>query len=157
MIKIRNAKLEDVQDLLNLWQMLMDYHKSLDKKSFTLKKNAKSIMKSFFIKNIKSKNSIVLIAEDKPVSIGYLMGFIQKQPPVYENDKYGFLSDAFIREEYRSTGITKNMTKKAEKFFKNKKLKTLSAKVFSGNKKGIKAWNKIGLKEGAKLIFKTIK
>lgn len=157
MIKIRNAKLKDLQDLLNLWQGLMDYHKNLDKKAFSLKKNAKSMMKSFFIKNIKSKNSIVLIAEDKSVPVGYLMGFIQKQPPVYENDKYGFLSDAFVKEEYRSKGTMRTMVKKAEKFFKNKKLKTLSAKIFAGNKKAIKAWNKIGFKEGAKLIFKTIK
>ena len=157
MITIRKAKLSNIQKLLSLWQGLMDYHKNLDKKAFTLKKNAKSLMESFFIKNIKNKNSIVLIAEDNSTPVGYLMGFIQKQPPVYEEDKFGYLSDAFIKEGYRSRGIMKKMVKQAEGFFKNKKLKTLSGRVFVGNKKGLKAWNKIGFKVGAFNIFKKIK
>ena len=157
MIKIRKAKLIDVPKLLKLWNGLMNYHQRLDKKAFTLKEGAHKIIRKFFIKNIKEKNSIVLIAEDNSEPIGYLMGFIQKQPPVFEDDKYGYISDGFIEKKYRSKGIMKKMIKQANDFFKNKKLKTLSGRVFFKNKKGFAAWKEMGFKIGDLEVFKKIK
>jgi len=153
MITVRTATKSDLPDLIDLWRGLMDYHQQLDPKLFPLKKNAKSIIKKFFIKNIKRNNALVLIAKDKTNPIGYLMGFIRDYPPVYVEDKIGYLSDGFIISDYRKKGIMKRMISQAKTFFKNKKMKHIYLRSDTINQSGWKSWEKIGFKEECKEMY----
>lgn len=154
---IKRAEIKDVPSLLVLWKEMMSCHQRLSKKDFQLKKNSKKVMKKFFIKNIKSKNSIVLMAIVNKKIIGYLMVFIDKLPPVYKNEKYAYISDGIVTKKYRKKGVMKKMVNEASKFFKKKGLKEIGLKVYSKNMSGIQAWYNIGFKEDAKLMFMNIK
>ena len=151
---IKKASLTDVDDMVKLWQELMDYHLYLGTEQ-KLKKNAQKIFKKWLIKNIKSKDSIVLIAKDKK-PIGYLLGYVKKEPIVYVEDKMGYISDGYIIKGYRKKGIMKKMVKEAKSFFRKRKMKHIGLRADTLNKKGVISWNKIGFEEKAKEMYMRI-
>lgn len=153
---IRAARKSDVNDLCELWQGLMDYHQNLARNPLKLKKNAKSIIKKFFIKNIKGKSALVLIAKDGRKPVGYLMGFVRQYPPVYIEDKMAYLSDGFISKEHRKKGIMKEMIKQTKSFFKKKNMKHIYLRADTFNQLGVNSWKRIGFKEECKEMYMKI-
>ena len=131
----------------------MDYHIKLEVDALLLKKNSRSLIRSFFIKNIKGKDSLVLIAKDGKKSIGYIMCFVKEVPPVYVEDKMGYISDGYIVKGYRCKGIMTKMIKQAKLFFKKKKMKHIFLRANTRNKNGWNSWGKMGFKEGAKEMY----
>ncbi|MEA2037586.1 MAG: GNAT family N-acetyltransferase [Nanoarchaeota archaeon] len=157
MIKIRKAKLHDIRELLELWQCLMDYHQALDANQLPLKKNAKTLMEPFFTKNIRGKDSLVLVAEEDKKLVGYLMGFVRNIPPVYIEDKMAYISDGFVIKEYRNKSIMKKMIEESKSFFRNKKMKHIYLMADTTNKKGLISWKRIGFKEECKEMYMKLK
>ena len=153
MIKIREATLKDTEQITKLWKGLMDYHKKLLKLKNRLKKNSEAIFKKFVIKNIKSKNSILIVAEEDKQLIGYLMGFIKDEPPIYNEDKIGYISDGFVIKEKRRKGVMKKLVNKAKPFFKKKKMKRVYLRADTSNTVGVRSWEKIGFKEKVKAMY----
>lgn len=152
-MKIRKATIRDIDSLLYLWQQLMDYHKSLNPLAFEFKKNARQIMKKFFVKNIKSRNSIVLLAEENNRSIGYLMAFIEDYPPIYVEDKIAYISDGYVAEGFRNKGVMRRMIAQVKIFFKNKNMNHIYLRTHSKNKIGITSWKNLGFREEYKNMF----
>lgn len=155
-MKIREAKIKDVDDPVDLWQELMNYHMDLSPNNPRLKKNARSMFTKWVIKHIKSKNSIVLIANDKKGPVGYMLGYVTDVPKVYIEDKMSYISDSYITKVYRKKGIMKKMVKQAKIFFKKKKMKHIYLRADTLNILGVKSWNKIGFKEEAKEMYMKI-
>ena len=79
--------------------------------------------------------------------IGYFIGKIEKAKPFITPKKIGKISDAFVEEKYRKSGIGKMMFNELIQWFKKNKIKHIELSVDSRNEIGIKAWQKFGFKE----------
>ncbi len=156
-IEIKKAEIKDISELTRLWKGMINYHQKLSKKDFQLKNNAETLIKNFFIKNIKSKDSIVLKAIINKKTIGYMMAQPKELPPIYKNNIIGYISDGYIERQFRHKGIMNKMIQEAAKFFKKKGLKELGLKAYLKNKKGIGSWSKIGFKKEAVDMYMPIK
>ncbi|MBI2079667.1 GNAT family N-acetyltransferase [Candidatus Micrarchaeota archaeon] len=149
-ILIRKAKLTDVKNLVYLSIELRHFHALLSGKNKTLiefkklKPNWKSIFKKWLIKNIKSKNSLVLVAEYWRELVGYSLFQIKDNVPIYSITKLGHVSDLYIKKIHREKGVASKFKKEAFKWFKRKGLKQLSIMVHSDNKKAHKIYRKWG-------------
>ena len=85
------------------------------------------------------------------------MAQINELPPVYKNNKYGYISDGIVTQKYRNKGIMTKMVNQASVFFKKRGLKELGLRVYFKNFDGIRAWSKIGFKERSKNMAMKIK
>ena len=140
-MKIRKAKLKDVTKIVNLWKEFMKNHDELvikvDKKQkpYTEKKtDASSKFKKFIEKNIRSRNGIIYISEVDRRLVGYLLAYIKENIPIFKIDKLGYISDLFVKKEFRGLGVSSKLKEEVFKWFKKKKVKYASISADSRNK-----------------------
>ncbi len=155
MIAVRHAATEDLPELIMLWKELMAFHQDINS-SYPLKKNSSDIVKDFFAENIKSPDSILLIAKDGKKAVGYLLAFIKAFPPVYVEDRMGYISDGYVTEPYRGKGIMKDMISETKAFFKKKGMEHIYLRADTMNTSGVDAWKAIGFEEEAKEMYMEI-
>ena len=138
-IKIRKAKLKDVSEIVEMWLEFTEEHKKTtvkngaDEKYQEKKHNAKNIWKKWVMKSIRSRNSIVMVAESEKKLLGYVLSNIKKTPPVYKIDTYGYINDLFVKKEHRGKGISSKFKDESLNWFKKKGLKYSLIGVYSDN------------------------
>jgi len=61
-------------------------------------------------------NSVFLVADhdrllaDVPYLVGFLVATVEKPIPIYRVDRFGFIHDVFVEEDYRHEGVGRQMT-----------------------------------------------
>ena len=116
MISIRKASLKDVVTIVKLWKEFMKYHDEIcirenpKLKPYLIKKNnAANNFKKFVQKNIRSKNSLVSIAEVDGKPAGYSLIYIKNNIPVFELRKLGYISDLFVNKKFTGMELALNL------------------------------------------------
>lgn len=104
-------------------------------------------------KNLKQKNTVFFIAEDKGKIIGYSGGEIKENPGFIRLKKRGHLFNLYIKPKYQGKGIGKKLIKETLKWFKKKKVKDLMIMVYSFNKKAEKIYKGLGYRDYIKEII----
>lgn len=141
MVSIKKATPKDSKDIVTLFIEFMKEHEKLvinNNPYFRLHvaktKNYVQDFRKFILKNIKSKNSIVMYAEENGKPAGYCLAYIKKNIPIYKINKLGYLSDIFVRKNFRKLGISSKMKDESFKWFVKKGVKYVSIIVYKGNK-----------------------
>ncbi|MBW2963196.1 GNAT family N-acetyltransferase [Candidatus Woesearchaeota archaeon] len=152
---IRKAKKEDLKQL---GKMVFDLDMGISKIDFwkkdekILKKNIKSIV----LKNFKNPKKIILVAEEKNRTMGYITGSIKVQNPIFKIKKIGFINDVYIIKKFRKQGLGKKLMKELIKYFKRQKIKVCQLSVLSNNLPALKLYQSLGFKENRKKLVKRI-
>lgn len=143
---IRKAKLKDVPKVTEYAIGLLKYHNDLDS-YFAPAKDFKEEYRKHIKKCVYSKNRLLLVAEEDNEIVGYAMGELGSRPPIFKIRKFGFVSDVFVYEKFRKSGIAKLFLKELFKWFKFKKLQHIELTVHAKNEIGAKAWAKHGFED----------
>ncbi len=137
---IRKAKLKDVPDIVKMWKEFMEEHdkivtssESKLREQLKRKKEAEKLFKDYIAKNIRSKNSILFIAEVNGEPIGYNMSHIKPDIPIFEIDKLGLVSDMFVKKRHRGSKISSMFKENAFNWFKKKGVKYASIILHAPN------------------------
>lgn len=150
-MEIRKAMLKEAPVIAGeLWKNgIIKHHKRyrVYRKFIRHKKNARKMFEDFVRRNIRSPNGLVLVAEDKGKLVGYSLNYIKKDVPVFIPDKTGYLSDLFVKKEYRGKGISSGFKKRAIKWFRKKGIKIASIAAHTENKEARKIYSKWGFEE----------
>ena len=147
-ITYRKATLKDLDSLIDLWKGLMDYHLEFFPSFYKFKNGHLALTKKWFGKNIRSRNSLVMLAEDNGVPMGFIMIFVRKfSPPIYKWEKEALVSDLFVGEEYMGKGVAKKLFTRAKKFAKEKGADYLKLDVDVKNPSANRFYDKMGLFE----------
>jgi GNAT superfamily N-acetyltransferase len=148
---IRKADLKDVTDTVDLWKEFMKYHDEIIIKKnkkvkpyLTKKKNAADIFRKYVQKIILSKDSITHVAEVEGRLAGYSLNCINNNIPVFKIKKIGYMSDLFVKKEFRGLGISTKLKNEAIKWFKKKGIKYVSIKVHNDNELAHSIYKKWG-------------
>jgi ribosomal protein S18 acetylase RimI-like enzyme len=134
-MRIRKATLNDIQIILDLAHKLMECHLQFDE-YYELGSNSCVSFSTYFENMIRSRDAVVLAAEDNGIVIGYLAAKIEERPPVYKEDKRGRVDTAYVLENYRGQGIGRKLTARALERFKNRQIKHVELSVDSRNELG---------------------
>ncbi|MDD5339792.1 MAG: GNAT family N-acetyltransferase [Candidatus ainarchaeum sp.] len=151
-ISIRRAKPGDMDALAALWNGLMLHHVKLygrDKRAenHEFRKDAESIWRKWALKNIRSQNGLVLIAEDGGRPVGYSLSLIKPNIPVFRIRKLGHMSDLYIRPGYRGKGIGTRFRDAAFRWFRKKGIRHASIAVHALNPASWKIYRKWGFSD----------
>ncbi|MBU2637694.1 MAG: GNAT family N-acetyltransferase [Nanoarchaeota archaeon] len=149
MIKIRKATPKDVPALVELNIILQDEHDQMAAKDLVLKKtilkkktNRETFLKKSFMKTIRSKEGILILAEDGNKAIGYIEGSIRQPKTLIK--KIASIWDIFVKKEYRGMGIGSMLKDAVFKIFKEKGARYIELNLSIINTKAHSIYKKWG-------------
>ena len=142
-MRVREAKKENIKHVKHLCDRLMDCHLKFDE-YYRLGSSSDDKYIEYFTELVTSDDSLILVAEDNGVVIGYLAGKIEDRPPVFEIDTRGWIDSAYVLEEHRGQGVGKEMTEKMLGWFKEKGIRYVELSVDSRNILAPSIWKSLG-------------
>lgn len=161
MIKIRKATLKDVPVLVRLLKELNEEHDQMVAKNPKLKKyilkkkqNVEVFSKKAFIKTIKSKEGILLLAEDDNKIAGYLEGAVRQ--PKTCIDKIASMWDIFVEKDYRGIGISNMLKEETFRIFRKKGAKYIELNLSIINTRAHSIYKKWGFSDIDRMMMKKL-
>jgi GNAT superfamily N-acetyltransferase len=140
MLTIRKARRSDVKTLVAMWKEFAKYNVSLAPGNKVLAphlKRSSNAARTFAIwarKHIGSRNGVVFLAEMDRRPAGYSLVFIRRNPVIARINTFGYISDLFVREEFRGQGISSKLKNEVTKWARRKGLRHLSLHVVDVNR-----------------------
>ncbi len=155
-IKMRRAKLSDVNALSKLAVKLMKGHSKYDLFFYSLKKTAMNEFRKYFRNNIKSRNWLVTVVESGGEIAAYALAAVEKRSPIYRIEKRCVLHDLYVDDKIRGRGIARSLFKEVVQFAKKRKIRILQVKVDDKNKAAIKVYRRFGFRDYDKAMAMKI-
>lgn len=163
-MKIREATKKDVLGVYPLFLELIKSEENFFRKSINFfdklgkrKKEFEKNSKTELLKDIENRNSILLVAEEDDKIIGYISGnFVDAKNPFYDSIMLGYLKHIIILKEYQKKGISKELSKRLDDWFKEKKCNFVYLEVFSVNPV-VRKFRKLGYNEVTNKMWKKLK
>ena len=120
---IRPATAADVPAVLPMVEKLAALHEQWDPVRYDYKPRPSEMYRRWLTTRAGDANSVFLVADhqrllaDVPFLVGFLIGTIESNIPIYRTPQYGFIHDVWVEEDYRHEGLGRQMTMLAiEKF-----------------------------------------
>jgi ribosomal protein S18 acetylase RimI-like enzyme len=145
-MKIRKAHKEDLDNVVKLGFALLKHHSKFNTYYIPIrdKNKLREITSKYFLKLMRSRNALFLVAEDDGRIVGHAIGEIKKNPPGLLEEKHGEVGEIFIKKEYRRTGLGKQFIDKILAWLKKKKIKRVVVDFDSKNRIARSAYKKMG-------------
>ena len=150
-MRIRKAALKDLNGIVKVWEdFIRDHDKIVLSKNNKLKqhilrrKDASEIFRKFAKKNITSKEGEIFIAEDGGNLVGYILLLIKENIPVFKIKRIGYISDLYLKKEYRGIRISSKLKDEAIKWFRKKGIRYISIAVNANNLSAHSIYDKWG-------------
>jgi len=117
-LRIRDARRYDSEGIGILWRELMLFHRALDPR-FDYAPEAEHRYIRHAQDTMRSRDARVLVAEDAATGqlVGYLIGELQTRHVSPLPGAYGFIGDAFVREEWRQRGVGTALFEEIRRWF----------------------------------------
>ncbi len=149
--EIREAGFSDIPELVEIWAGFMEELETLvvnenpamkecEEKDSKMTDSYREFMKS----KIESTDGKVFVARKNDKIVGYTMVFIKDEIPIFRNKKTGFVSDLFVKKEFRNKGIGAMLVEKAFEWFRQKGMKFVSLPVYADNAPARSFYRKLG-------------
>ncbi len=145
-VTIRHGRISDKHQVLKLWQEMVDYHITISSIDLEMVENAPMLFTKFFETNVRSKNKSAFVAEEDGKIVGYILGEIQKRPPVFKITHQAFITDMAVTKNLRNKGIGTKLMKVFNVWAKDRGMKYIELNVAVENQLGINFWEKQGFK-----------
>jgi len=142
MIKVRKAKLKDLDIIMELWRdFLKEHRENLKNKNprfkefFALKNNAFDMAKEYNKQIIKRSDSAIHLAEENGYAIAYNLIEIKQGIPIFINDKFGYIGDLYVKKQFRGRKASSKLYLAARRWFEKQGVKYISIGVNPENNK----------------------
>lgn len=110
----------------------------------------------YFTKNIKSEDGLVLIALENETPIGYLVAEINEVNDYRNIEKISELDNMWVDDEYRSTGVGKELIKLYENWSRDKGVLRTRVIASSKNNRAIDFYKREGFQEYDLILEKDL-
>jgi len=146
MIKFREITEEEIPEVSELYTKLLLYIQSETKDEYFVFNNLSDINLINKLKDdMADRSRRIFIAVENKKIIGFIAGeIIGCFLPISKIKKVGYISGAYVDDEYRNKGIMKKLEKMITIFFKEHDLEFAELNVISNNFIGKKSWDKLG-------------
>jgi len=152
---IRQAVAEDVPFIVEIWKELMDFHKELDA-IFSRSATGHEKFTEYVVKNIQNEDFYIVVAVDGRDLVGYCMAKISEYPPVLQEQRYGDIENIAVTEKYRRSKIGARLLNEVRKWYLEKSIRRVEAKVSKFNKVSTGFWAKMGFTPYLESVFLEI-
>jgi ribosomal protein S18 acetylase RimI-like enzyme len=109
-MNIRPAKPDDVPQVLPMVAKLAAVHERWEPAKYGYKEKPEQMYRRWLGARAIDPRSVFLVAErEAAMIVGFVVGTVEKEIPIYRLDEYGFIHDLWVEEEYRNEGIGRQM------------------------------------------------
>jgi GNAT superfamily N-acetyltransferase len=142
---LRQATPDDIPRIQPLWQALYQ-HQSEHGMLLRLPEGAyEAWLKS--IVPFLGRFANVVVAEQDGAIIGFVAGRVRALPPYFGSATIGAISEVFISEAYRGSGIGRRLLAFAVEWFQAQQITRIELQVVAGNTDGIRFYRQLGWHE----------
>ena len=155
-LTIRKYELEDIDYIAEMQKLMNEYHIQYDNEYYKPAVNASHEFAAYLRKKIDDESFHILIAEYGGNAAGYVMGWLEKRPPIYENQNTAYLSNIFVKEEFRNSGIGKKLYQEMEKWYVRNKVDFIEIKADARNTETLNKFRNSGFKDQSITFYKKV-
>lgn len=136
-MEIRKATPEDFEELLKLKLELKESERKFNKNLPPVNK-VKQHYKEYLSKDLSRENSAVFVAVEENQLIAMISARIYTALAIYDSEKRGYLSNLFVKKEFRKKGIGTKLMQKAIAWLSSMNAKTAIAEIYKENTSSLK-------------------
>ena len=147
-LDIRHATVSDILKIISLWKELFQFHESMDR-GFEVIPDAEEKFIPFLksvIELQEEKKAVVLVAQspfDKQL-IGYVLGMIGKNTPIFTIQDYGYITDMCVTRDSRQQGVGRKLVEEVKNWFYTQGINRIQLHAASANPVSLAFWKKMG-------------
>jgi GNAT superfamily N-acetyltransferase len=145
-IRVRRARRDDLDALLDLWQELLDYHANLDRR-FAPAAGGRQLFRPTLEAWMADDKWRVLVAEADGQVVGYTIGHIADNPPILEMQQYACVTDICVAPGWRRTGAGRKLFSALRAWFRRHGLSAMQVSVATFNPVSQAFWRTMGFSD----------
>ncbi len=152
---IRRAVEEDHPEMSRLWREMMDFHACQDTR-FRPKPSpeAEMVWTRYLRQDIlPSDRWCAFVAEEEGQLIGQILGELRKTVPVFESDRYGYVTDIVVDPRARRRGIGRALFGALRTWFAEHGASHLELRVLDNNRISQAFWRAMGFTDCAHMLY----
>jgi ribosomal protein S18 acetylase RimI-like enzyme len=130
---IRDGRLEDRQEIYNLWKEAVDYNNSISDIDLEADDEAAELYMKYFETYVKSESKKALVAEDNGRIVGYILGGIPKKSPIRWVSHCAYMGGISVAPHRRQKGIGSKLLNEFSLWAKEKGMNSMMVNVVSEN------------------------
>ena len=154
-MKIRNAKAEDINRIVELWYEMMLFHVKISD-IYKMKPNAKSLYHDYVKECIHDSSKEIFLYENNHIIGGYIFVEITALPPVYEESRIGVITEIGVNSRERRSGIGKLLLDKAEDWLTKQDIHRAECTVSIDNPVSQSFWKNNGYNGYNEMCYKYL-
>jgi len=129
---IRKAYLKDISSISKLWKEFISYH-HFNSDSNIIVFDAESIYKKELVDILSNNTKAIFVVEINKIIVGYISCEIRNLQKYFVENRFGYISEIFVKDEFRSKGLGNSLLNKAEEWFIKKNIKKIECLVDVNN------------------------
>jgi len=145
-VTVRRARPEDLPSVLGLWDEMMAFHAHLDAR-FAPAAGARERFAPTVQAWMADPARRVLVAVAGAEIVGYTIGVIADNPPIFDLLQYGYVTDICVAPEWRQNGIGRRMFTALCRWFRRGGMSVVQLNVAAFNPVSSAFWREQGFGE----------
>ena len=155
MLVIREYATEDIAAIVLKKSELTGLHAAIDPAYYAPSPGADDEFKKYLEKRVNDADFKIFIAKDDSNCVGYVMGWVEQRPPIYQKRKVGYLSNIFVDEAHQKQEVGEKLYRRIEDWFKTKKVDFIEIRADARNIAAIKSFKRYGFQELSVTFYKS--
>ena len=145
-LQIRELQSGDMEQILELWSLLMVHHQGLDLPLYTLKSEATLTYERWLNRRIKDDGAWVLVAEMDQRVVGYILAMVGYRSPVYSQRTVGMICDISVMPNFSRRGVGSELVNQVLLAFLNEDVDCVQVNYDHQNEAASQFWMKMGFR-----------
>lgn len=122
-MEIRPATPDDVPAVLPMVRAVCAFHERLDPAKYAFRDDPARLYDDWLRERATDRESVLLVADAGPNDdgegptdrklVGFIVGTVMDEIPIYRVERYGFLHDLWVDERYRNEGVGRQLVTEA--------------------------------------------
>ena len=144
-VSIRKATFEDLGTILELWEAMMAGHERGDSR-IRLAAGARPAYRAYVGYHLAHSESCVRVAEGPEGVIGFCLVSINRNLPMFEPERYGYLSDLAVAPAWQRQGIGRALFADVSRWLRVRSISSIQLQHYSFNAAGEAFWRAMNFK-----------
>ena len=143
---IRPGTEADVPEMLRLWREMMDFHARVEPRFRPLPQpEGEGAWEKYLREDILGNSAwCVFVADADGSLVGHIMGTVRDRVPVFEPERYGYVTDIVVDPEARRSGIGRALFAALQDWFQAHGVSVLELQVAHHNPASQAFWRAMG-------------
>jgi ribosomal protein S18 acetylase RimI-like enzyme len=143
---IRAGTQEDLPQMLRLWREMMDFHAQAEPRFRPLPPpEGERAWEEYLSEHVWGSDDWgVFVAEEEGEFLGQIMGMLRDQVPVFEVERYGYITDIVVDPEARRRGVGEALFEALRAWFRERGASHIKLQVAHKNPTSQDFWRAMG-------------